>query len=174
LDVRSYKWVGADGAVEQFLATMETLEGSKEGNVLTVGGRNGWIGFYEVEETKQQLEYDQIIRRRRPSVCTSLNVQNPSENQPSPIWSIQEPALSFESSITAIKRLGRISSFTNHEGKLLDEGALFTTLGSGSIGGSLYIFKLSGAHQRRVSKCISTTCTIWTADSNFDGTKAII
>ncbi|XP_057867377.1 uncharacterized protein LOC131074707 isoform X1 [Cryptomeria japonica] len=162
----------ADGAVEQFLATKETLDGSKEANVLIVGGRNGSLGLYEVEGTREQLEYDRIICRRYPFVSTSLNQRNPSENQPSPIWTIQEPELSFESNITAIKRLGRRSDFINHEG--LNERALFTTLGSGSVGGSLYSLNLNAAPQSRLSKCISTSCTIWTADSNFDGTRAII
>eukprot|EP01018_Ginkgo_biloba_P030729 Gb_10977 [translate_table: standard] len=174
-----------DGAIEQFCAVMETPEGRKEGNVLTVGGRNGWIGFYEIEKTGEQLEYEGLMRQPRPFLPSDSVLKTAIEKHPSPIWSTMEPAMAFSSNITAIKRLGKRSALTNRDGIFLHEGALFTTLGSGRYGGSLYVLRLNKPLdfnsrswdlplERRVSECASTNCTVWTSDSNFDGTGAVV
>lgn len=171
----------ADGAVEQFHATMETLEGSKNGNFLAVGGTNGCLGLYEFMETKQQLEYE-VMNRPYPFGPQNSDQKNATENPPSPICSKIEPAVAFASSITAIKKLGKRAASTNDDGMFLHEGALFTTLGSGSFGGSLYVLRLNKPVdlysalplERIVEKCISTSSSVWTADSNFDGTRAVI
>lgn len=114
----------ADGAVEQFHATMETLEGSKNGNFLAVGGTNGCLGLYEFMETKQQLEYE-VMNRPYPFGPQNSDQKNATENPPSPICSKIEPAVAFASSITAIKKLGKRAASTNDDGMFLHEGALY-------------------------------------------------
>lgn len=171
----------ADGAVEQFHATMETAEGSKTGNFLAVGGTNGCLGLYEFKESKQQFEYG-VMCRPYPLGTQHSDLKNATENLLSPIRSKIEPAVAFASNITAIKKLGKRAASTNDDGIFLHEGALFTTLGSGSFGGSLYVLKLNKPVdlystlplERIVEKCISTSSSVWTADSNFDGTRAVI
>eukprot|EP00268_Persea_americana_P038848 TRINITY_DN38507_c0_g1_i6.p1 TRINITY_DN38507_c0_g1~~TRINITY_DN38507_c0_g1_i6.p1 ORF type:complete len:285 (-),score=39.59 TRINITY_DN38507_c0_g1_i6:1093-1947(-) len=170
----------ADKAMEQFNVNIQTPLGHKEANVLLTGSTTGSISLFEVGKLPQQL--------RRGVQCFPYRVwplipdyEAEFVKEPGHIRSSDEAKTHLPSYISSIKRIGKDSLDTVHDGALL-QCALVTTLGSGMDGGSVYILNLNEPLDASLSVPLNRTildftslhCTIWNSDCNTSGTQAVL
>eukprot|EP00252_Welwitschia_mirabilis_P007432 TRINITY_DN18783_c0_g1_i1.p1 TRINITY_DN18783_c0_g1~~TRINITY_DN18783_c0_g1_i1.p1 ORF type:complete len:484 (+),score=63.03 TRINITY_DN18783_c0_g1_i1:338-1789(+) len=151
---------GASGDLEHILVSVQTPQGTRNGNFLIAGSQNGSLRFYEVGNTKEN---------RDRGMCKALPLLQNGQSEPdNPPFLFSKMSLtSIASGITCIKKLG-------------DE-IMFTTLGSGMLGASICFIKAAElvernqrSYERMVTRCISINSTIWTADVTYDGSRAVI
>ncbi|XP_058072331.1 uncharacterized protein LOC131221178 isoform X2 [Magnolia sinica] len=170
----------ADGALEQFHADIQTPHGQKGTNILLTGSVTGSLSLYEVVEVGEHFDQGVtcIPNRVWPLITEREGECGSASGE---IRSSTEASTSLPSSISCIKRIGKHSPDTAGDGSSLQH-ALVTTLGSGMSGGSVYTvnlnepldFCLSIPINRRIFKIASLNCTIWTADCNSDGKRAVL
>ncbi|XP_062162975.1 uncharacterized protein LOC133869896 [Alnus glutinosa] len=169
-----------DGALEQIHIDVQTPEGQTETDVLLTGGVNGSLSFVEVGKVGQHIDYGV---KCMPDRVWPLIKENDAEfgRIPGHIRRLAGASLQMPSSISCIK-LSRKHSSTMEDSSNIQE-ALISTLGSETSGGSLYIVKLIEPLEldssipiisRRIHEVASFNCTVWTADCNFNGSRAVI
>ncbi|GLT69551.1 hypothetical protein SLA2020_416940 [Shorea laevis] len=169
-----------DGALEQIHVDVQTPEGQIEIDALLTGGVNGSLSFVEVGKIGQHFDYGV---KCMPDRVWPLIKENDAEfgRMPGHIQRFAGPSLQMSSKISCIK-LFRNHSSTMDDSSNIQE-ALISTLGSETSGGALYIVKLIGPLEldssipiisRRIDEVASFNCTVWTADCNFNGSRAVI
>ncbi|CAN6483073.1 unnamed protein product [Victoria cruziana] len=177
-----WKYQGTDGIVdssmEHFTSFVQTPQGQKRIGMLAMGNMAGSISVYEVGKFGH-LGPGTL----HTPVCFKPHGAVEDGGKPECITSFEGHVISLSSSISCIttrkKRLySAIDLFSSNH-----SCALVSSLGSGGSGGSVYILDFAkplDLHQdapslhSRLVRIASTNCTIWSADSNFDGTRAII
>ncbi|XP_021901680.1 uncharacterized protein LOC110817444 [Carica papaya] len=102
-----------------------------------------------------------------------------NDKLPGNIWRPIEASVQIPSNISCIKCPGKHTRPTDDCSGI--RNALITTLGSGSSGGSVFLFNLEAldfnsviSMRRRLHRTASLNCTVWTADYNFNASQAVI
>lgn len=170
-----------DSALEQLYGNVQTNRGLERTDLLTVGSMKGSLRLYEVGNVEQSSTYgfkSTPLHSWPPVIKSEAGCYSSLGS----IWSSAESCATFSSSISHIQRIGKHSLDPADDVSLL-QNALVTTLGSGMCGGTVNMLNVSepldfnsGAPciHRRTSRLVSCDCTIWTADCNPNGTKAVI
>ncbi|KAG0541329.1 hypothetical protein BDA96_02G007000 [Sorghum bicolor] len=162
----------ADKAIEQLNAMVQTPQGLKEFRVLVTGSMNGSIRLYGLGTALNNFENEAEFL---PQPAWTPAGKHKAGALPS-IWSSEVGYITFSSSISCIKKLGRhVPDASNTNSSV--QRSLVATLGSGESGGSIYIMDLSEAIDSAMGlwtayRVHSLDRTMWTADCSSDGTHA--
>ncbi|KAF3450096.1 hypothetical protein FNV43_RR06176 [Rhamnella rubrinervis] len=169
-----------DGALEQIYASVQTLEGRTQTDILLAGGINGSLSYFEVGKVGQHFDYGiqcipdrvwPIIKGNQDGFCKlSRNICSPPR-----------ASLQMSSHISSIKLFRNHCPSTIADGSIVQH-ALISTLGSESYGGSLCVLDLTEAIEfnqiplvrRTVNEVAKFNCTIWTAECGFFQNRAVI
>ncbi|XP_031500661.1 uncharacterized protein LOC116264522 [Nymphaea colorata] len=167
-----------DSSMEHFTSFVQTSEGQKRTGILAMGNMAGSISIYEVGK----FGHLGSATARTP-VCLRPHRALQDGGRPEYIRACEGYVIPLFSSVSCITRRKKMLSSANDQFSSNHSCALVSSLGSGGSGGSVYVLDfakpldlhqdVSSLHSRLV-KVASTNCTIWSADSNCDGTKAII
>ncbi|KAJ9709429.1 hypothetical protein PVL29_001078 [Vitis rotundifolia] len=169
-----------DGALEQISTDINTSDGQSPKDLLLTGGVNGYLSLYEVAKVGQHFDYGVKCMPDRvwPPV---IGKQTECSKAVGHIWRPTGASLVMQSSISCIKMVGKHSPCTIDDRSAIQH-VLITTLGSETIGGSVYILNLTRPLdfnsipiiRQRMHEVASFNCTIWTADCNSKGSQAVI
>ncbi|KAK9678742.1 hypothetical protein RND81_11G230800 [Saponaria officinalis] len=157
---------------------VETSEGQCSTDALLTAGVNGSLSLFDVGFVGEDL---------RLSIKTTADFIWPENNEAdcrgtvNDIWKFGGATFVLPSAISGISmpRKGPIHGDT--DGAVVQR-ALITTLGSELSGGALYVFNLDDPVDSyssilsvgRLRELASLNCTIWGADVNCSGSKAIV
>ncbi|KAF5475361.1 hypothetical protein F2P56_007170 [Juglans regia] len=170
----------ADGALEKIHVDVQTPEGLTETDALLTGGANGSLSFVEVGKVRPHFDYEV---KCMPDRAWPFIKENQAEygTIPGPIRRSARGSLRMGSDVSCIKLFGKQSTTIENDSSIRD--ALVSNLGSETSRGSLSIVKLIEpldldwsfpATHRRMRDVASFNCTIWTADCNFNWSRAVI
>ncbi|KAG7034824.1 hypothetical protein SDJN02_04556 [Cucurbita argyrosperma subsp. argyrosperma] len=180
--VWKYRGTGrmGDSALQEIPINVHTLEGQMESTVLLTGNISGSLSFFGVGEGDQHIE-------RGVNCCPELVWPLAGENQmvrevPGDIWQLSGASLQMSSNISSIKLFKKRFPLV-HDDVSDIQHALISTLGSDSSGGSVYVLNLVEpldfnrsipVIRRRIHEVASFNCSIWTADCESSGGRAVI
>ncbi|GMY35078.1 ddb1- and cul4-associated factor 4 [Fagus crenata] len=168
-----------DAALEQIHIDVQTPEGQTEKDLLLAGGVNGSLSLVEVGKVRQRFDYG--VKCLPDRVWPSKEDPIECNRNPGNIWTPRGSVLQMPSNISCIKLFGKHSPSMDDGSNVQD--AIISTLGSETSGGSLYIVKLSelldlnssiSTIRQRIHEVTTFNCTIWTADYNFNGNRAVV
>ncbi|KAK6916947.1 hypothetical protein RJ641_017698 [Dillenia turbinata] len=165
----------ADSALGQMRIDIQTPEGQRETEILLTGGMNGSLSLLEVEEVGQCFDYGVNCAPDRvwPPL---LGAQAEGSQMPGYILQLLGGSVFMPSSVSSIKVSGNHSPCTPDNGFTIRQ-ALITTLGSETSGGSVNFWNLAepldfspaiSVIRHTLKGVASFSCTIWTADCNFN------
>lgn len=169
-----------DSALQEVAINVDTLEGQRESSVLLTGNISGSLSLFGVGEGDQHIG-------RGVSCCPELVWPSAGENQmfgevPGDIWQLSGASLQMSSNISCIKLFKKRFPLV-HDDVSDIQHALISTLGSDTSGGSVYILNLVEpldfnrtipVIRRRIHEVASFNCSIWTADCQSSGGRAVI
>ncbi|XP_004134515.2 uncharacterized protein LOC101220880 isoform X1 [Cucumis sativus] len=169
-----------DSALQEMPINVDTLEGQRESSVLLTGNISGSLSFFGVGGGDQHIGHP-------VNCCPELVWPSARENQmfgevPGDIWQLSGASLQMSSNISCIKLFKK--RFPSVHDEVSDiQHALISTLGSDVSGGSVYILNLVEpldfnrtipVIRRRIHEVASFDCSIWTADCQSSGGRAVI
>ncbi|KAJ7969388.1 DDB1-and CUL4-associated factor 4 [Quillaja saponaria] len=179
----AWKYKGMDrigvSALEQMHVGVQTLQGQVETDVLLTGSIYGSLSFSEVGKKGQH--YDNRSKYMPDRVWCCDKGKEDCSVVAEPIFGLSRGSLPFSSQISCIKLSGK-HSYAVDDGPGIRR-ALITTLGSGTSGGSVYTLDLVEPLdfspnilniRRRLHEVGSFNCTLWAADYDYDGSRAVI
>ncbi|XP_019157859.1 PREDICTED: DDB1- and CUL4-associated factor 4 isoform X2 [Ipomoea nil] len=167
-----------DNALEQMSVGVDRLEGTVETDILLTGNVNGSLCIFEVGKVGEEFDHGSKLLPDRVWPSNAGNSVGCIES-PGLAWRYPGAILNMPSTISCIKMCQKLHQPVETASS---SRALITTLGSEGSGGTVYILDLSeqldlNSHSpilRRLSKITSFDYTVWTADCNFDGSRAVI
>ncbi|KAA8537168.1 hypothetical protein F0562_029605 [Nyssa sinensis] len=168
----------ADGALEQIYVDIDTPNGLVGTNILLAGGINGSLSLYEVGQ-----QFDNGVKCM-PDRVWPLNIENQAgcHKVPGHLWRPAQTSIQMRSNISCVRMYGKHSTRTVDDASSMQH-VLITTLGSETSGGSINILNLSEPLDynpstplmgRRIYEVTSLNSTVWTADCNSDGSRAVV
>ncbi|KAL9245666.1 hypothetical protein vseg_019291 [Gypsophila vaccaria] len=174
-----YRDVDRDAIRSLSLANIdvETSEGQCSTDALLAAGVNGSLTVFDVGFVGGAL---------RPSLKTTADFIWPQNNEAecggtiNDIWTFGGATFVLPSAISGISMPRKGLAHGDTDGSAAKH-ALITTLGSESSGGALYVFNLADPVDSysnilsvgRLRELASLNCTIWGADVNCSGSKAV-
>ncbi|XP_050231926.1 uncharacterized protein LOC126680785 isoform X2 [Mercurialis annua] len=169
-----------DGALDQFLMRIQTLEGQTEVHGLITGGTNGFLSLLETGKPGQRSHNGIKFMPDRVSPVIEETKAEWSK-APGHIWQPAGASLYMPSNISYIKMSGRHSPYAADDNFSVQRG-LITTLGSETAGGSVCLLNIPEpldpysitSIRQMVREIASFNCTIWTADCNHNASQAVI
>ncbi|GMH25938.1 hypothetical protein Nepgr_027781 [Nepenthes gracilis] len=171
----------ANAALGLMHANVETPVGQFGTDFLLTGGANGSLSLFEVGKKGQQFCHaqKQTAMRIWPSTIDS---QKEFCKDLKHIWKLSNGASFLCSSNISCISMPRKQAFHPENDASTASFAVVTTLGSESCSGALYVLNLGNPLELnsqspvigRSLEVASLNCTIWTADCNSSGSKAVI
>ncbi|XP_078428693.1 transducin/WD40 repeat-like superfamily protein [Wolffia australiana] len=168
----------SDGALRQFYIPIQTPEGQKEGNGLLMGSQGGYISLYVEGNLGCRTGHGFKTSKPHPVFPACMQTKSEWNAFPEVIWTPKRSRSLLSSSISSILKIGRSSRIASDDNPF--HNALVTTLGSGGLGGLVYVVNLNEAldvssdilAQPRISRISCCDFTIWTGACDPGGTKA--
>ncbi|XP_031093468.1 uncharacterized protein LOC115998127 isoform X2 [Ipomoea triloba] len=167
-----------DNALEQMSARLDRLEGTVETDILLTGNVNGQLCIFEVGKVGEEFNHGPKLLPDRVWPSNAGDSAGCIE-LPGLEWRYPGAIQNMPSTISCIKMCQK-----HHQSveTASSNRALITTLGSERSGGTVYILNLSeqldlNSHLPifwRLSEITSFDHTVWTADCNLDGNRAVI
>ncbi|KAL6283015.1 hypothetical protein ACE6H2_013944 [Prunus campanulata] len=170
-----------DGALERIRMDVQTGEGLTDTDFVLAGGADGSLSIFEVGKVGQGLEYGMKCKADRVWPLLNESQQECSE-VPGHIWRPAQATPRMPSNISRIKLFGKQSPGTEDESSHTQH-MLVSTLGCERAGGSLVVINLVEllnfnpnrlVLRRNIYEIATFNCTIWTADCEPDGSRAVI
>ncbi|XP_047333319.1 uncharacterized protein LOC124936841 [Impatiens glandulifera] len=170
-----------DGGLEQLHIDINMPDELLRTDILLAGGLNGSLSLFVVGKEGRQFING---RKSVPDCVWPTNPENPEGRVQNPgnLWRPAGAVIQMNSNISSIKMSKKLKRniLTGASSKQL---VLITTLGSDTCGGSVHILNLSEplgnnptitSMRRRICNVTPFNTTVWTADCNYDGTRAAI
>ncbi|KAL8160241.1 hypothetical protein V2J09_001778 [Rumex salicifolius] len=167
-----------DGALALKCFSIQTPIGEVDTDVLLTGGANGSLSLFDVGRVGQNFDHGV---KWPAEYCYPNRLECETHCVPKDIWKLNGASLVLPSNISSISTPRKEAWPLGNHGST-SQSMLVTTLGSESLGGSLYTLNLSEpldldattpavGHLREVA---SISCTIWAADCSSNSNNSVI